>query len=137
MQLERHRPCRFVRSRIAAAACGLSMLLGATTAHAVTIASGFLWSEDAEQMVCFLWNVGDTPVNVSSAQILNSSGVPFVTFSSCTLQPLQPGKRCGMQAYDVTQAGGRMKIDAPRSRVRGTCQLLGPGLVSIATTEMR
>lgn len=137
MQIETRGPFRFVCRRIAAIACGMGMLLGAATAQAGTLASGFLWSEDAERMVCFVWNVGDAPVDITSAQIVNSNGSAIVTISNCTVQPLKPGERCGMTGYGVTQAAGRVKVEGPRGRLRGTCQLLADGLVSVASTEMR
>ena len=37
----------------------------------------------------------------------------------------------------LAKAAGRVTIDAPRSRVRGTCQLLTSSLLTVATTEMR
>lgn len=120
----------------AAIACGAALLLGGVPARAGTLASGFLWSENASRMVCFVWNVSESPVTLQAATIVNASGVPFSTSGSCS-GVLAPGKRCGFVAYDVAQGGGRVTIDAPRNRVRGTCQLLDDDVFSRATAEMR
>lgn len=124
------------RDLLAAAACGAILLLGDVSAWAGTLASGFLWSENASRMVCFVWNVSESPVTLQGAKIVNDSGVPFSTFGNCS-GVLAPGKRCGFLAYDVAQGGGRVTIDAPRNRVRGTCQLLDGDVFALATTEMR
>ena len=136
MKCCRSRPDRARRRVFAAAAMGATLLLGEIPVWAGTLASGFLWSENANRMVCFVWNVSDSPVTLQSAKVVNEDGFAFATFGSCN-GTLQPGKRCGFYAYDVAQGGGRVTIDAPRGKVRGTCQLLASGNVSVATTEMR
>ena len=131
------------RTRNRAARACLALALAAATlavapaARAATLASGYLWSEEATQMVCFLWNVSASPVNVTSAGIFNANGANVTFYDTCATKPLQPGARCGFLAYNVTQAGGRAQIDVPRNRVRGTCQLNKDGNFVIVTTEMR
>lgn len=136
MKCCRSRPDRARRRVFVAVALGVTFLIGAIPAWAGTLASGFLWSENADRMVCFVWNVSESPVNLQSAKIVNESGVAFASFGNCS-GTLQPGKRCGFVAYDLQQAGGRVTIDVPRSRVRGTCQLLDGDVFTLATTEMR
>jgi hypothetical protein len=115
----------------------LLSLVDAKGGHAAVIASGYLWSEDASQMVCFVLNVSSTPVKILSAKIVSSSGVTIDNSDTCTqLGTLQPGQRCGLVAPTV-QAAGIVEIDAPKGRVRGTCQLNASGNVILESTEMR
>jgi hypothetical protein len=136
MTLDRHRKTH-PRTFIAAAACAAVLSLPAATARAATVASGFLWSENAERMVCFVWNVSNAPLKVLSTEIVDDAGNAVTSYDNCVAQPVQPGKRCGFLAYDVTQAGGRVTIEGPRGRVRGTCQLLAPGSIGITTSDLR
>lgn len=130
-------PRRARRTLLASLACSAALLLGgAGAASAGTLSSGFLWSENADRMVCFVWNVSDSPVTLQSAKVVNEDGVGFATFGNCS-GTLQAGKRCGFVAYNVQQAAGRVTIDTPRNRVRGTCQLLDDNVFTLATTEMR
>ncbi len=129
------------RNRAARACLALALaaaaLAAAPAARAATLASGYLWSENATSMVCFLWNVSASPVNVQSAGIYNSGGTNVTSYDGCTSQPLQPGKRCGFQALNVAQAAGRAQIDVARNRVRGTCQLSRDGNLIVEATPMQ
>jgi hypothetical protein len=136
MKRSESRSIRARRAARAALGCAAILLLGPARARAGTLASGFLWSENADRMVCFVWNVSDAPVTLQSAKIVNEEGNAFATFGNCN-GTLQPGKRCGFVAYNLQQAGGRVSIDVPRNRIRGTCQLLDDNVVTLATTEMR
>ena len=132
---------RRTRNRAARACLALALaaatLATAPAARAATLASGYLWSENATSMVCFLWNVSASPVNVQSVGIYNSGGTNVTFYDACTGQPLQPGKRCGFQAVNVAQAAGRAQIDVARNRVRGTCQLSRDGNLIVEATEMQ
>ena len=136
MKPDKPRSGRTRRSLLAAPAFAAALMLGGATAWAGTLASGYLWSENADRMVCFVWNVSDSPVTLQSAKVVNEDGVAFATFGNCS-GTLQPSKRCGFVAYNLQQAAGRVTIDTPRNRVRGPCQLRDDIFNETATTEMR
>lgn len=123
------------RLRRTALAAALLLLGGAQSSPAATLASGVLWSEDAVQIVCFVVNVSAQAVKIESARIVNSSGGNATGYNGC-VGTLLPGKRCGMNA-EITQGAGIVVVDAPKGRVRGTCQLNAYGSVGLLTTEMR
>jgi len=106
------------------------------SAQAATLASGILWSEDAKTMVCSMLNIGSTPVKVLSSKMVDSSGGAIFGYNGCFNKTIQPGQQCGF-VVETQQAAGIFEIDSSKSHVRGVCQLLANGNVSVAVTEMR
>lgn len=121
---------------------GVATFLAATTvalaasAQATPLASGYLSSDNATSMVCYVFNVGSIPVTVLSAKIVNYAGSNITALDSCFQVTLQPGQRCGVSG-NATQAAGVVQIDGPKSRVRGTCQINNAGHDILGATEMR
>jgi hypothetical protein len=100
------------------------------------LASGYLWSDDAEAMVCLVLNVSATPVTITAAKIVDAAGTTIATFNGCDQVTLQPGGRCAVRAK-TKQAAGIVKLDGPRGRVRGNCQLNTVDDTILAAVEMR
>ncbi len=102
---------------------------------AATIASGRLWSEDAEAILCTLLNVGSTPVKVLSSRMIDGDGGNVLGFNNCFNKTLQPDRQCTFSVY-TQQAAGIFKIDASKSHVRGICELQTKDQVVIGISEM-
>lgn len=114
-----------------------ALLLGsAQIARAGVLASGYLWSDDAEAMVCLLVNVSATPVKITAAKIVDAVGTTIATYNGCDQVTLQPGGRCAVRAK-TKQAAGIVQLDVPRARVRGNCQLNTVDDTILAAIEMR
>jgi hypothetical protein len=114
-----------------------ALLLGSVQiAGAGVLASGYLWSDDAEAMVCLLLNVSATPVTITAAKIVDVSGTTIATYNGCDQVTLQPGQRCAVRAK-TKQAAGIAQLDGPRGRVRANCQLNTVDNGILASTEMR
>lgn len=131
--------CSILDWRRTTAAIGLAaaLLLGsAQIARAGVLASGYLWSDDAEAMVCPLVNVSATPVTITAAKIVDVSGTTIASFNGCDQVTLQPGGRCAVRAK-AKQAAGIVRLDGPRGRVRGNCQLNTVDDAILAAVEMR
>ena len=129
--------CTFrARGLIGLFALAVSLLGTATGARAGVLASGYLWSNDAVSMACFVLNAGSTEVEIVSSKMVDGTGATLLGYEDCAVKKkIGPGKRCGMQVT-TKQAAAILVVKGSKARLRGTCQLNGTGNNIIATTPM-
>ena len=128
------------RWRRVSAGLGLTLALGlgsASGAGAATLYSGYIASTDAAKLICYVLNVGSTPVKVSGSHITNDGGFPALQFGDCGfIGTLQPGKRCAFYSM-LDDGAASITVDSGKGVIRATCQLDDANGNILATTPMR
>jgi hypothetical protein len=117
------------------AALAAALLALPALASARILASGFMISSDAARLGCRIQNVGTTAVVITSARVVNETGVGQTQFQNC-VGTLQPGTTCAI-AGNGSLLSGVVLVDGPTRGLRGVCTLLTNGNDAIVAVDMR
>ncbi len=141
---------RDIRRFAAAAVLAINVALGPGTIWAQAggpsgvLGSAILLSADAEQLVCFVSNIGNSAVVIDTVFVRNG-GNTFLSldFNTCSAPNgdaflLQPNANCTFAAaLDARRsARGVVQLHGRAQELRGQCQLTTSNNI-IATTELR
>lgn len=117
------------------AACALA---AAAPARAAVLGSAVLLSTDAQQLDCFVSNVGRGPAAIASVSIVNGGSTILSLSGNTCVGTLAPGGNCVFSANLDTRFSARGVVEVAGSArgLRGQCQLTASNRI-IATTELR
>lgn len=108
----------------------VTLITMATAAHATTLAGGAIFGgPDQNNAVCYLYNAGDSTVNVSGSKIVrqNSGPVEPLSTNNCDRDALAPGNICAISVRIVDNVAHACKFvispDAAAAAVRGTLEV--------------
>jgi hypothetical protein len=122
-----------------AIALAASVLVCSVPSWAGTIASAVLLSTNAQQLDCFLSNVGRTTVAITGVSIQNGgSTLLSLSANNCTPE-LSPGENCVFSADLDSRfsARGVVEFRGSAKGLRGQCQLTSSSNQIIATNDLR
>jgi hypothetical protein len=115
------------------------LLLPAATGWASMLASAVLLSTDANELDCFVSNVGTTQVVINQVSIQNGGNTILSLTTNTCVTTLTAGANCLFSADLDSRfsARGTVKFSGSTKGLRGQCQLTSSANHIIATTDLR
>jgi len=128
-----------LRSLAVTAVLASGLVLSAATTWASMLASAVLLSTDANELDCFVSNVGTTPVVINQVTIQNGGNTILELSTNSCVTTLKAGANCVFSADLDSRfsARGTVKFSGSTKGLRGQCQLTSSANHIIATTDLR